>query len=321
MRWPAPWPASSGSAAPPNCRPSAPGPSTRPSRLWPSPGASWPPPARTWSASPPSPTWTSRARSGPPSSSSWNRAEHVFPEGPHRRPPNPLLLARNPPEVAPMDFRFSSEHEAFRQMVREFAAREIAPYIREWDERGHFEFSVLEKMGELGILGVCIPERWGGGGMDYISLAIAAEEIEYVESSYREYISVHTGLTSLALLQWGTEEQQERYLKPLARGEQFAAFGLTAPNARSDVAALQTVARRHGDVYVLNGEKAWITLGDRADVVLIFAKTDPEARHEGISAFIVEKTFPGFKGTPIKNKLGVRAGSTARITLQDVEVP
>ncbi|MFO7245748.1 MAG: acyl-CoA dehydrogenase family protein [Bacillota bacterium] len=220
-----------------------------------------------------------------------------------------------------MDFRFSSEHEAFRQMVREFAAREIAPYIREWDERGHFEFSVLEKMGELGILGVCIPERWGGGGMDYISLAIAAEEIEYVESSYREYISVHTGLTSLALLQWGTEEQKERYLKPLARGEKFAAFGLTEPNAGSDVAGLQTVARRHGDVYVLNGEKAWITLGDRADVVLIFAKTDPEARHEGISAFIVEKTFPGFKGTPIKNKLGVRAGSTARITLQDVEVP
>lgn len=220
-----------------------------------------------------------------------------------------------------MDFRFSEEHEMFRQMVRDFAAREIAPHIRDWDERGHFEFSVVEKMGQLGILGVCIPERWGGTGMDYISLAIAAEEIEYAESSYREYISVHTGLTSLSLLQWGTDDQKERYLKPLARGEKFAAFGLTEPNAGSDVAGLQTVARRHGDVYVLNGEKAWITLGDHADVVLIFAKTDPEARHQGISAFIVEKTFPGFKASPIRNKLGVRAGSTARISLQDVEVP
>lgn len=220
-----------------------------------------------------------------------------------------------------MNFAFTDEHRMVREMVREFARKEIIPHIQKWDAEEHFERPVVERMGESGILGLCFPEKYGGGGLDYISLCIAAEEIEYAETSFREYISVHTGLTGLGILQWGTDEQKERYLTAIAKGESIAAFGLTEPDAGSDVAGMTTTARREGDKYILNGSKAWITLGDTCDVSLIFAKTDPEAGHRGVSAFIVEHKWPGVIGEPIKGKMGVKAGSTGIITLQDVEVP
>ncbi|MEX2356600.1 MAG: acyl-CoA dehydrogenase family protein [Thermaerobacterales bacterium] len=220
-----------------------------------------------------------------------------------------------------MDFNFSDEHKMVREMVREFARKEIAPHIGDWDRAGHFERSTVEKMGETGILGLCFPEKYGGGGLDYISMVIAAEEIEYAETSFREYISVHTALTGLGILQWGDQKQKKAFLTPIASGSKLAAFGLTEPNAGSDVAALETTARRSGEEYELNGAKAWITLGDNCDLVLVFAKTDTDAGHRGISAFIVDAASPGVHGEAIKGKMGVRAGSTGMMTFDGVKVP
>ena len=220
-----------------------------------------------------------------------------------------------------MDFELSEEHKMVQQMVRDFAQKEIAPYIKEWDERGHYDRGVLDKMGELGILGGPIPEQYGGSGMDYISLAIMCEELERVDTAFRVVLSVHIGLNSLSLLQWGTEEQKQRWLKPQAMGEKIATFGLTEPNAGSDVAGIQTTAVRDGDSYVLNGEKMWISLADVADNFIIYAKTDPAAKHKGISAFIVERGTPGLSTFTIHGKMGIRAGNTGGISLQDVRVP
>lgn len=221
-----------------------------------------------------------------------------------------------------MDFALTAEHEMVVRMVRDFAEKEVAPYIKEYD-RAHKPFvRAIERMAELGILGICIPVRYGGQGMDYISLGLACEELERVDTFLRVVMSVHVGLNSLGLLQWGTEEQKRRFLIPQARGERWAAFGLTEPGAGSDVAALAATARREGDVYILNGEKMWISLASMAHNFLVFARTDPKARpHEGITAFIVEREMKGVTTGDIHGKLGVRAGSTGWIAMNDVEVP
>ena len=149
-------------------------------------------------------------------------------------------------------------------------------------------------MAELGVLGIVIPEEYGGAGLDFVSEALACEEIERGEAAFRTLISVHVGLNSLSLLRYGTEEQKQRWLTPQARGEKLACFGLTEPGAGSDVAAMRATARREGDVYVLNGQKNWISYATVADHALVFAKTDPAAAHKGISAFVLEKGMPGF---------------------------
>ncbi|HHS96817.1 MAG TPA: butyryl-CoA dehydrogenase [Chloroflexi bacterium] len=222
-----------------------------------------------------------------------------------------------------MDFELTEEHKMVARMVRDFAEKEAAPYIKEYD-RAHKPFTkAIERMGELGILGICIPVRYGGQGMDYISLGLACEELERVDSSLRVVLSVHVALNSLGLLQWGTEEQKQRFLVPQARGERFAAYALTEPGAGSDAAALSTTARREGDVYILNGEKMWISLASVAHNFLVFAVTDPQAkpRHRGITAFIVEREMKGVTTGDIHGKMGVRAGSTGWIAMEDVEVP
>ncbi len=221
-----------------------------------------------------------------------------------------------------MDFALTAEHEMVVRMVRDFAEKEVAPYVKEYD-RAHKPFvRAVERMAELGILGICIPVRYGGQGMDYISLGLACEELERADTFLRVVMSVHVGLNSLGLLQWGTEEQKRRFLVPQARGERWAAFGLTEPGAGSDVAALAATARREGDVYILNGEKMWISLASMAHNFLVFARTDPKARpHEGITAFIVEREMKGVTTGDIHGKLGVRAGSTGWIAMNDVEVP
>jgi glutaryl-CoA dehydrogenase (non-decarboxylating) len=168
---------------------------------------------------------------------------------------------------------------------------------------------------------MCLPEKYGGGGLDYISLAVASEELERVDTSLRVVLSVHIGLCSLGILQWGTEDQRKRYLPDLAQGRRIGAFGLTEPNAGSDVAALEATAVRDGDEYVLNGEKTWISLADVADTFLVFAYTDKSKRHRGISAFIVERGFKGFSSSSIHGKLGVRAGNTGSLVLEDCRVP
>jgi glutaryl-CoA dehydrogenase (non-decarboxylating) len=209
-----------------------------------------------------------------------------------------------------MNFDFTEEQELLRKTVRSFVDKEILPYIKDWDEKQHFETSILTRLANLGLMGVCIPEQYGGSGMDYNSLAIVCEELERGDTAFRTAVSVHTGLNSMTLLQWGNEEQKQKYLVPQSKGEKVGAFGLTEPNAGSDVAAMQTMAREAGDHYILNGSKTWISLCDVADHFLVFAYTDKNKKHHGISAFIVERTWDGFSSKAIKGKLGIRAGNT-----------
>jgi glutaryl-CoA dehydrogenase (non-decarboxylating) len=220
-----------------------------------------------------------------------------------------------------MNFDFTEEQELLRKTVRSFVDKEILPYIKDWDEKQHFETSILTRLANLGLMGVCIPEQYGGSGMDYNSLAIVCEELERGDTAFRTAVSVHTGLNSMTLLQWGNEEQKQKYLVPQSKGEKVGAFGLTEPNAGSDVAAMQTMAREAGDHYILNGSKTWISLCDVADHFLVFAYTDKNKKHHGISAFIVERTWDGFSSKAIKGKLGIRAGNTGEIYFDNVKVP
>jgi glutaryl-CoA dehydrogenase (non-decarboxylating) len=223
--------------------------------------------------------------------------------------------------MSKMNFDFTEEQEILRKTVRSFVDKEIMPYIREWDAKGYFEPKILKRLAELGLMGVCIPEKYGGSGMDYNSLAIVCEELERGDTAFRTAVSVHTGLNSLTLLQWGTEEQKQKYLIPQAKGEKIGAFGLTEPGAGSDVAAISTTAVKNGDYYILNGQKTWISLCDIADHFIVFAYTDKSKKHHGISAFIVERTMPGFSSKAIKGKLGIRAGNTGELFFDHVKVP
>lgn len=220
-----------------------------------------------------------------------------------------------------MDFSFTEEQNMVRKLVRSFVDKEIMPYIQEWDAQGRFEVEIMKRLGELDLMGVCIPEEYGGSGMDYNTLAIVCEELERGDTAFRTAVSVHTGLNSMTLLQWGLEEQKQKYLVPQAKGEKIGAFGLTEPNAGSDVAAMSTTAVKDGDDYILNGSKTWISLCDVADHFIVFAYTDKSKKHKGISAFIVERTMPGFSSKAIKGKLGIRAGNTGEIFFEDVRVP
>ena len=221
-----------------------------------------------------------------------------------------------------MDFALNDEHRMVQQMVRDFAQKEVAPTIKEYDRAHEMAPFVLPRMGELGILGINIPVRYGGQGMDYISLGLACEELEAVDSTLRVVMSVHMGLNSMGLLQWGTEEQKQRFLVPQARGDKIACYGLTEPGAGSDVAGMNSTARRDGDEYVINGEKMWISLATKAHNCMWVARTNPDLDpHEGLSAFQIELDRPGVTRGDIKGKMGVRAGSTGWIAMQDVRIP
>lgn len=222
-----------------------------------------------------------------------------------------------------MDFTLSEEHQQVVKVVRDFCRKEVAPIIKESDRNQTMHPSILPRMGELGILGICIPEKYGGQGFDYITLGLVCEELEYMDTSLRVVMSVHMGLNSLALLQWGTEEQKQKYLVPQAKGEKYAMFGLTEPGVGSDVVNMASTARREGDYYILNGEKMWISLATKAHHILWVARTNPERPdpHDQLSAFIVETDWPGVSRGDIHGKLGVRAGSTGWVHCQDVRVP
>jgi glutaryl-CoA dehydrogenase (non-decarboxylating) len=228
-----------------------------------------------------------------------------------------------PFEVQPhvIDFSLTDENRLVRDAARAFAETEILPHIREWDEQGETHREVFAKMGELGFLGAPVPERYGGSGMDYISFALLCEELERADTAFRVVQSVHVGLNSLTLLQWGTEEQRQRWLAPQARGEKLATFALTEPGVGTDASNLATTARRDGESYVLNGSKLWISLADIADHVLVFATLDREKRHKGITAFMVERGMPGLTTGTLHGKLGIRAGNTGLINFEDVRVP
>lgn len=220
-----------------------------------------------------------------------------------------------------MDFTLTGDHNAIRKTAREFCQRELVPHLRDWDRAQQLPREVIQKMGAEGLLGVCIPQRYGGLGFDYLSLGIVSEELERADSAFRVLIAVHLGLNSLVLFQWGNEAQKQRYLVPQARGERLGAFGLTEPGAGSDVAGISTNARPDGNTYILNGEKMWIGCADIADHFLIFAYTDREAKHRGISAFIVERGLDGVTTSSIHHKLGGRIGNVGSISLEEVRVP
>ena len=224
-----------------------------------------------------------------------------------------------------IDFELSDEHLAVEKTVRDWAGKEVAPRIHDLDREHRFERRFLKDMADLQLLGICIPEEYGGAGMDYISLGLVSEELEYVDTHLRVIMSVHTGLNSMTLWCWGTEAQKRKYLVPQAKGEKIATYGLTEPNAGSDAVGIQTTAVLKGDRYVLNGEKTWISLADVADHFLVIAWTDQEKKkrrdHSGLSAFIVERAFKGFSSYTMKEKWGILAGNTGGFHLADVEVP
>src|SRR5262245_16398877 len=223
-----------------------------------------------------------------------------------------------PPMV---DFSLTDENRLVQQAVRAFADAEILPRIRDWDEDGAFPRELFGRMAEQGFLGAPIPERYGGSGMDYISFAILCEELERADTAFRVVQSVPVGLTSLALLQWATEEQRQRWLVPQARGEKLATFGLTEPGVGTDAGNLATTARRDGSAYRLNGQKIWISLADLADQFLVFASVDRSKKHKGITAVLLERGMKGLTTGTLHGKLGIRAGNTGLINLDDVVVP
>ncbi|AOV08951.1 acyl-CoA dehydrogenase family protein [Sporosarcina ureilytica] len=221
-----------------------------------------------------------------------------------------------------MNFSFTEEQKMLRSTVRTFVDKEIMPHIAEWDRKGQSDPAIYTRLADLGLMGVCIPTEYGGSGMDYNSLAIVCEELERGDTAFRTAVSVHTGLNSLTLLQWGNEAQKQKYLVPQAEGKKIGAFGLTEPAAGSDVVALQTTAVKEGDYYILNGQKTWISLCDVADHFLVFAYTGNRSdKHKAISAFIVERTWEGFSSVATKGKLGIRAGNTGELFFEDVKVP
>ncbi|HEY3781686.1 MAG TPA: acyl-CoA dehydrogenase family protein [Fimbriimonadaceae bacterium] len=222
-----------------------------------------------------------------------------------------------------MDFALTAEHKLVREMAYKFGQQEIVPTIREKDREAKSDRATLDKMAEAGLLGTSIPEKYSGSGTDYVSLGIVCEELERADTSARVVMSVHSGLHSLTLMQWGSAEQKKRWLPKLATGEHIGAFGLTEPNAGSDAINISTRAARDGDSYVLNGAKTWISLADYADQFLVIAVTNPEAatKAAGMSAFIVDRKTPGFHSNALKGKLGVRAGNTGQIFFEDMRVP
>lgn len=220
-----------------------------------------------------------------------------------------------------MDFELNEEHQMIEQMVYDFARKEILPIIKQHDRNHTYPRELLPKLAEQGFMGVCLPVRYGGAGMDYISLGIVSEGLEWADSSVRETIAVHLGLHAMPIFQWGTEEQKRLFLPPLASGQKIACFGLTEPGAGSDVAGMSSRARKEGDGYILNGEKMWITLADVADQMLVFAKTDPAKGVNGITAFILERGWPGLTTGTIEGKMGVHASNTGWINMADVPVP
>ena len=222
-----------------------------------------------------------------------------------------------------MDFSLSQEHMMTQRMVQDFTRKEILPVIKEYDRKQEPIPFALRRLGELGILGICFPVRYGGQGMDFISLGLACEELEAADTSLRVAMSVHVGLCGLTLLQWGTEEQKKEFLIPLASGKKLGCGAFTEPGMGSDVAGMLTNARREGDQYIINGEKMWISLASKADYAMLTVRSNSKASKasNSLSTFIVDLNSKGVTRGDIHGKLGVRAGSTGWLNFQDVKVP
>lgn len=237
--------------------------------------------------------------------------------------PNGVSMGRFPKArtLQTMDFALTQEHELIRESASKFAEQHILPTVRELDRAHTSNPETLKKMGEAGLLGISIPAKYGGTDTDYISLGIVCEELEKADTSARVAMSVHSGLHCMTLMQWGTEEQKQRWLPKLASGEHLGAFGLTEPNAGSDAVNIKTTARMDGDHYVINGSKTWISLADYATHFLVITKLAETEAKAPYAAFIIPREAAGFSSRPLKGKLGVRAGNTGEIFFENVRVP
>jgi butyryl-CoA dehydrogenase len=220
-----------------------------------------------------------------------------------------------------MEFKLKQEHELVRKMVREFAEKNMKPIAAEIDEKSEFPAETIQKLGPLGIMGMDIPQQYGGGGTDAISYAIAIEELSRVCAATGVIVSVNNSLVCFPLNKYGTEEQKQKYLKPLASGQKLGAYGLTEPGAGTDAAGQSTTAKLDGDEWIINGQKTFITNGAEADTIVTFAMVDKEKKHKGIGAFIVEKDSPGYSIGQSEHKLGIRGSSTSELNYDECRIP
>ncbi|QHA93844.1 acyl-CoA dehydrogenase [Bacillus sp. N1-1] len=220
-----------------------------------------------------------------------------------------------------MNFQLSEEHEMLRKMVRDFARKEVEPTAAERDEEERFDRKLFDQMAELGLTGIPWSEEYGGIGSDYLSYVIAVEELSRVCASTGVTLSAHTSLAGWPLNAFGSEEQKQKFLRPMAEGKLMGAYGLTEPGSGSDAGGMKTTAKLDGDHYILNGSKIFITNGGEAEIYIVFAQTDKEKRHKGITAFIVEKGTPGFSMGKKEKKLGIRSSPTLEIIFEDCRVP
>ncbi|MFE4809896.1 MULTISPECIES: acyl-CoA dehydrogenase [Bacillaceae] len=220
-----------------------------------------------------------------------------------------------------MQFKLTEEHEMIRKMVRDFAQNEVAPTAAERDEEERFDREIFDKMAELGLTGIPWPEEYGGIGSDYLAYCIAIEELSRVCASTGVTLSAHTSLAGWPIYKFGSEEQKQKYLRPMAQGEKIGAYGLTEPSSGSDAGGMRTTAKLVGDEYVISGSKIFITNGGIADTYVVFALTDPESKQKGTSAFIIEKDFPGFSVGKKEKKLGIRSSPTTEIIFDECRVP
>jgi len=218
-----------------------------------------------------------------------------------------------------MNFELSEEHKMIRDAAREFA-QELKAGVIERDEAAKFPYDFVKQMGSLGFMGIMVPEAYGGAGMDTLAYVLALEEIAKIDASAAVIMSAHNSLVCYGLNEYGSEEQKQKYLKPLASGEKLGAFALSEPEAGSDASSQHTLAEDKGDHYLLNGTKNWITNGGNADIYLVIAQTDPEKGHRGINVLIVEKGMEGFSIGPKENKLGIRSSDTHSLMFSDVRV-
>ncbi len=215
----------------------------------------------------------------------------------------------------------TDEHRMIQQAAREFAQQEIAPIAAQYDETGEFPLETIRKMGEMGFMGIEVPEEYGGAGMDTLAYVLAEMEISKVDAAHGTIMSVNNSLFSYGILHYGTEEQKQKYVTPVASGEAIGAYALTEPSSGSDAANMRTRAVREGDYYILNGRKNWITSAPVADYFVVFAMTDPSKGHKGITAFIVEGDSPGLVRGRKEPKLGIRASATSEVSFENVKVP
>ncbi|MDQ0189460.1 acyl-CoA dehydrogenase [Alicyclobacillus cycloheptanicus] len=220
-----------------------------------------------------------------------------------------------------MDFLLDKEHEQIRQLVRDFADKEIAPGAAERDEKEAFDRGIFDKMASLGLTGIPWPEQYGGAGMDYLAYVLTIEELARVDASAAVVLSAHTSLAGWPIYKFGTEEQKQKYLRPMAEGKWIGAYGLTEPGSGSDAAGMRTTAVKDGNEYVLSGSKVFITNGGPAEVYVVFALTDPSKRARGVTAFILEKGMPGFSIGKHEKKMGIRSSTTVELIFDNVRVP